>query len=115
PNGIDHVLVLWATLALGAIAVGLNGWWTPAELRYGLDLTEPRVAFGAGRPLERLREASGTAISLDTLRAEAETLAEPPVRLPDVEIGEDDPAAIMFTSGTTGRPKGATLSHRNIV
>jgi acyl-CoA synthetase (AMP-forming)/AMP-acid ligase II len=118
-NSLEYVLAFWATVALGAITVGLNGWWSPAELDHGIGLTEPLVVFGAGRPLERLRRAS-TADTVRTadlaeLGARAEALAEPPADWPRVAIDEDDPAAIMFTSGTTGRPKGATLSHRNFV
>ncbi|GGV35871.1 fatty acid--CoA ligase [Actinomadura cremea] len=120
PNGPEHLLALWGTLALGAIAVGLNGWWTAAELDHGIALTEPRAIFGAGRPLARLHEtraagAGASVLSLDELHAAATALPDPPDALPAVEIAEDDPAAIMFTSGTTGRPKGATLSHRNFV
>ncbi|MDN3357552.1 class I adenylate-forming enzyme family protein [Actinomadura sp. DC4] len=113
PNGVDYVLTFWATLALGAVMVGLNGWWAPAELEYGIALTEPRVVFGAGRPLERLRETSATVTDFGDLSAAAARTS--PAELPDVAIDEDDPAAIMFTSGTTGRPKGATLTHRNFV
>ncbi|QFG20118.1 class I adenylate-forming enzyme family protein [Actinomadura sp. WMMB 499] len=118
PNGLEHVLALWGTLSLGAIAVGLNGWWTAAELDHGIALTEPRAIFGAGRPLASLREtrtAGASVLSLDELHAAATAPPRPPDVLPAVEIAEDDPAAIMFTSGTTGRPKGATLSHRNFV
>ena len=118
-NSLEYALALWATLALGAIVVGLNGWWSPAELDYGIELTEPRVVFGAGRPLERLRQtrAAGTFRTEDLARlaAQAEALAEAPPDWPQVAIAEDDPAVIMFTSGTTGRPKGATLTHRNFV
>jgi acyl-CoA synthetase (AMP-forming)/AMP-acid ligase II len=120
PNGLEHVAAFWATLSLGAVLVGLNGWWTPGELDHGIGLTGPVVALGAGRPLERLAAtraaAEGTpVVPLEDLHAAATALPVPPSGLPEVEIAEDDPAAIMFTSGTTGRPKGATLSHRNFV
>ncbi|SEF57566.1 Acyl-CoA synthetase (AMP-forming)/AMP-acid ligase II [Thermomonospora echinospora] len=116
-NGLEHVLTIWATVSLGAVVVGLNGWWTPDELDHGIALTDPAVVLGAGKPLTRLRQtrAASSAVSLEELYEAATSLADPPATLPDVEIDEDDPAAIMFTSGTTGRPKGATLSHRNFV
>ncbi|MEO5875707.1 MAG: class I adenylate-forming enzyme family protein [Streptosporangiaceae bacterium] len=121
PNGVEHVLVFWATLALGAIMVGLNGWWAAPEFDHGLDLTEPVVVFGEGRPLERLKATSAVAAgkvavgTLSELHQAALGLHDPPAGFPAVRLTEDDPAAIMFTSGTTGRPKGATLSHRNFV
>ncbi len=121
PNTREHILAYWATLTLGAIVVGLNGWWTPAEMDHGLALTEPALLLGSGAPLERAAgtpwlKASGTpALPLEDLHALALALEEPPDRLPAVAVAEDDPAVIMFTSGTTGRPKGATISHRNFV
>jgi acyl-CoA synthetase (AMP-forming)/AMP-acid ligase II len=120
PNGLEHILLWWGALSLGAIMVGLNGWWTPRELDHGIGLTGPSVLFGSGKPLVRLAEtrAAGEGVpvvSLDELHAAAASLPGPPGALPGTGIREDDPAAIMFTSGTTGRPKGAALSHRNFV
>ncbi|SEG93502.1 Acyl-CoA synthetase (AMP-forming)/AMP-acid ligase II [Thermomonospora echinospora] len=121
PNAREYVLAYWATLSLGAILVGLNGWWTAAEMDYGVELTEPVVVLGSGTPLERVSGApwvrrTGTpVVALKELHRAALSLEQPPTALPRVELHEDDPAAIMFTSGTTGRPKGATISHRNFV
>jgi acyl-CoA synthetase (AMP-forming)/AMP-acid ligase II len=121
PNTLEYILTYWATVSLGAILVGLNGWWTAAEMEYGLRLTEPAVAFGSGPPYDRLastapvRSGAVRSVPLDVLHAEAVKLADAPGELPSAGIDEDDPAAILFTSGTTGRPKGATISHRNIV
>jgi acyl-CoA synthetase (AMP-forming)/AMP-acid ligase II len=121
PNSPEYVLAIWATVGLGAVVVGLNGWWTPAELDHGIALTEPKVVLGAGRPLERLAATQARArraialSSLGELDQEAAQLTGPLAELPRADIAEDDPAAIMFTSGTTGRAKGATLSHRNFV
>ncbi|RAY16573.1 long-chain fatty acid--CoA ligase [Actinomadura craniellae] len=121
PNSPEYLLAFWATTALGAILTGLNGWWTPAELDHGIELTGPVVVFGAGRPLQRLHECGAAATiriadlaDLADLAGAAERL-DSPADWPAAVIEEDDPAAIMFTSGTTGRPKGAVLSHRNMV
>jgi len=119
PNSPEHVLALWATVVLGAVTVGLNGWWQPAELDHGIALTEPTVVFGAGRPLERLAATQAHArggIAFSSLaELDRAALQRTAAELPQASIAEDDPAAILFTSGTTGRPKGATLSHRNFV
>ena len=106
-NSLEYALAQLAVVSLGAIIVGLNGWWTGPELAYGMELTTPTVLFGDEARLERLAEVGieGTPmLSVDGKAA-----------LPDVDIDEDDPFMILFTSGTTGRPKGATLTHRNMV
>ena len=106
-NSLAYALTEWAVVSLGAIIVGLNGWWTGPELEYGVELTTPKVIFGDDPRLARLDEV-GVAGGVPF-----ETRTEGP--LPDAPIDEDDPFIIMFTSGTTGRPKGATLTHRNLI
>ena len=95
-NSIEWVVTFWATVSLGAIAVGLNAWWSAEELAYGVEDCEPTVV-------------------VDDMSVVTPLLIGAPVPLPDVAIDEDDPAVIIYTSGTTGRPKGATHSHRNVV
>jgi acyl-CoA synthetase (AMP-forming)/AMP-acid ligase II len=109
----------WSTVVLGAVVSGFNGWWTPTELQHGVELTKPKVILGDERRLELLREAGIPAdVPLVDL-GELEDLIGPPrdddPALPDTPIDEDDPVLILFTSGTTGRAKGATLSHRILV
>jgi acyl-CoA synthetase (AMP-forming)/AMP-acid ligase II len=112
-NGYEYLVTFWATVSLGAVLVALNGWWTEPEMRYGIGLTGPEVLFGDERRLDRL----GVVADLPTVRFEdsfKELIAhDPNAALPDTPIAEDDPFVVLFTSGTTGRPKGATLSHRN--
>ncbi|MFC5745682.1 class I adenylate-forming enzyme family protein [Actinomadura rugatobispora] len=121
PNGKEYLLAIWATLSLGGIVAGLNGWWTPAELEHGIELTEPSLVLGSARPLERLAQTKAAEegrlvpVALQDLHRAAAAVHDPAGRLPETDIHEDDPAAILFTSGTTSRPKGATLSHRNFV
>jgi acyl-CoA synthetase (AMP-forming)/AMP-acid ligase II len=106
-NSLDYALAQLAVVSLGAIIVGLNGWWTGSELGYGVELTKPTVLFGDEARLARLAEVGidGTPMLHVDGRGP----------LPEVLIEEDDHFMILFTSGTTGRPKGATLTHRNLV
>jgi acyl-CoA synthetase (AMP-forming)/AMP-acid ligase II len=122
-NSAEYAVGLWAAIALGAITVGLNGWWTGPELAHGLRLTRPVAVFGDTRRLARLDGVTEAAdqpvvdfadlfaalpapLEVDGPAAAAALLGLCP------DLAEDDPATILFTSGTTGRPKGATLPHR---
>jgi acyl-CoA synthetase (AMP-forming)/AMP-acid ligase II len=116
-NTVEYALTEWACLVTGAIVTGLNGWWTGPELAYGVELTKPKVLFGDEPRLARLAE-SGARIDAPIVRWDdlaALVTRRGDAALPDTPIDEDDPCIILFTSGTTGRPKGATLSHRNII
>jgi acyl-CoA synthetase (AMP-forming)/AMP-acid ligase II len=114
-NSPAYAITMWATVSIGAVVSGLNGWWAGAELAYGVELTEPKLLVGDQARLERVPDGAVPphvpVLTLDDLLAEAVDGAS----LPHRAVAEDDPAVILFTSGTTGRPKGATLSHRNLV
>ncbi|MFF0458196.1 class I adenylate-forming enzyme family protein [Nocardia africana] len=115
-NTVEWVITFWATQSLGAIAVGLNGWWVPREIEYGLALTEPAVVVVDAKRAKLLAEieTSAAVVTMDEdlpRLIAAHAGAEPTV--PDV--AEDDPAVILFTSGTSGKPKAALHSQRNLL
>ena len=114
-NGPEWIVTWWATVSLGAVAVGLNGWWAGPEIAYGVADCEPRVLIGDRRRLERIRPGD-VSVPVVEIESEFESLEAyaPGAALPDGPIGEDDPATILYTSGTTGRPKGAVNTHRNV-
>jgi acyl-CoA synthetase (AMP-forming)/AMP-acid ligase II len=115
-NCPEWIVTWWATVSLGAIAVGLNGWWVRDEILYGLGDCEPKVLVADTKRLDRIRgDRIAPAVveierDYDALWQHAHGAA-----LSDQPIAEDDPACILYTSGTTGRPKGAVHTHRNIV
>jgi acyl-CoA synthetase (AMP-forming)/AMP-acid ligase II len=114
-NSPEWIQSFWATVSQGAIAVAMNGWWTADEVQYGLDLTTPKVLIADRRRLERVDGDIDIPVIVmeDDL---AGLLADHAgAAMSDTPIDEDDPAAILFTSGTTGRPKGAITTHRNFL
>ena len=115
-NCPEWVITWWATVSLGAVAVGLNGWWVRDEIVYGLEDSGAKVLVGDQKRLARLK-AGDTAIPVVVIEDDFEALTryDQGVGLPEDPIDEDDPACILYTSGTTGRPKGAVNTHRNIV
>ena len=128
-NYPEWVLSFWAVASLGAVAVPLNAWWTGPELAYGLTDSGARVLLADGERLERVGPLlAGTAVETvigaragdlpPGALAFADVIAagggESDPTLPAVDIAPDDDATIMYTSGTTGRPKGAVGTGRNI-
>ncbi len=110
------MIAFWATQVLGAISVGLNGWWVPREVEYGLTHSHPTVVIADAKRAETLA-AVGTDLPVLTMEADLPAIfakyAGSP--MPHTDVDEDDPAAILYTSGTSGRPKGALHSQRNIL
>ncbi len=104
-------LAFWAATSIGAVVVPLNAWWTGPELAYGLADSGARVLVADEERVERLQpHLAGTPV--EHLLTSVEGF--PAATLPEVDLGPDDDATIMYTSGTTGRPKGAVGTHRNI-
>ncbi|MEV0594797.1 class I adenylate-forming enzyme family protein [Nonomuraea cavernae] len=120
-NYPEWVISFSAVLAAGGIAVPLNAWWTEPELAYGVSDSGAKVLIADG---ERAARLAATGVPLIVARGEApegarafedvlgEVAAE--VALPEVDLSPKDPATIFYTSGTTGQPKGALGSHRNL-
>jgi long-chain acyl-CoA synthetase len=131
-NYPEWAISYWAVISIGAAAVGVNAWWTSSELEYGLSDSRPKVVIADDERLERILPV------LDSLRDEGPMhvisvrsdrelpadakrwddvvdAANAPDALPDADIDPDDDMCIFYTSGTTGFPKGAQLTHRGSV
>ena len=114
-NCAEWAVSFWATVSLGGIVSAMNGWWTAHEFAHAMDLCEPRLLIGDAKRLERVRSVkTGTPIVAIEADFPSMTSARSRAELPEVPISEDDPALILFTSGTTGRSKGAVNSHRSL-
>ena len=125
-NYPEWVLSHWAAISVGAAVVGMNSWWTRPEIEFALGDCEPVALIVDGERLERLGPARDDVPLIVTrhrgeLPATAwrwDAVADPaaaPDALPDADIDPDDDALIFYTSGTTGTPKGAQLTHRAVV
>jgi len=123
-NYPEWMLIYWACACTGVAAVGMNAWWTAAEMAYGMKDAEPKVLFADAERIARLGEQPGMLgdALLVAVRAEAPAGAASWAdviahggALPDVAIAPDDDLCIFYTSGTTGYPKGAQLTHRSCV
>ena len=123
-NYPEWMLIYWACVCMGVAAVGMNAWWVPEEMEFGLRDAAPKVLFADAERMARVAERPSMidGITVVTVRAPAfdgavawETVIATPGDLPHADIDPDDDASIFYTSGTTGFPKGAQLTHRGCV
>jgi long-chain acyl-CoA synthetase len=125
-NYPEWVIAYWATQCIGAVLVSLNAWWVTDELKYALTDSGARAVVVDGERQDRLSndvlQELGIHIAVVTrgevregwsLWEEVTGNEQPVIR--DVSIDTDDIATILYTSGTTGFPKGAAGTHRNYI
>ena len=132
----EWAMSFWAAAVSGAVVVPLNAWWTGPELEYGLADSQTAVAFmDAGRferlspRLANLPDLRGVVVTTEDrspftppastpvpVVSFAEMVGEPgpDSALPERSLEPEDDATIFYTSGTTGRPKGAVGTQRNM-
>ena len=124
-NYPEWMMAHWAINSIGAAVVGMNAWWVADELDYALNDSKPKVLIADDRRLEAfaqlqekypditvvsVRETNSPVDAIDFHSAKIDG-----AQLPELEIDPDSVACIFYTSGTTGRPKGAQLTNRGCV
>ena len=126
-NNPQWMMAFIAALSVGAVAVPMNAWWTTEELDYGLRDSGARVVIADRERIERLAPLQEPlalkliaiddcgGLEVPTQSFTEVTAAHSGAAMPDVDVGADDYATIMYTSGSTGHPKGALSSHRGIL
>ncbi len=134
-NYPEWIAAFGAIVSVGAIAVPMNAWWQTDELEFAVGDSTPKVILADAGRLQRLAAATPGSITsrIVTVRGEIDThgsggidagnldvvaledLLMDGATMPDVDIEPDDDATILYTSGTTGNPKGAVSTHRAIV
>jgi long-chain acyl-CoA synthetase len=131
----EWVVAFYAAASLGAIVTPLNAWWTGPELEYGLTDSGTKVAILDAERYHRMLEHFPNCPELvrvyvsreheeiahpwvskleDVIGGANDWAGLPDAALSDVAIDADDDATIFYTSGTTGRPKGALATQRGV-
>ncbi len=124
-NYPEWLLIYWACVSTGIAVVGMNAWWTAEEMEYALKDSEPKILFADAERLERALAIEGVADRMQIVGVRSPDAPTPVLPwadvlahggdMPEVTVDPDSDACIFYTSGTTGFPKGAQLTHRGCV
>ena len=127
-NYPEWIAAFVAITSVGAVVVPMNAWWVTDELVFALEDSGSKVVIADAERLQRMQDAAPGAIDAKVIVARAtgelpdgvlnldEAVAQlDDATMPDADIDPDDDMTILYTSGTTGRPKGAVSTHRAVL
>lgn len=129
----EFPVVFFAAVSLGAIIVPLNAWWTGQELAFGLENSGARCLVCDSTSWARIEPDIGSITNIEAVYVSRGGVSDPSIarpleallgnpndyealpdlKLSDLQLPADTEATIFYTSGTTGKPKGAVGTHRN--
>jgi long-chain acyl-CoA synthetase len=121
-NRVEHLEIIFATAKIGALAIPLDVKWKALELSAVLEALEPRflvlqedcvAEFEKAKALKNLSSIKTISLSADL--SYTRLLNGQSAEEPEVHVDEDDPFAVLLTSGTTGFPKGCLTTQRTFV
>ena len=119
PKSIIAVVAHFAIQAIGAMAVPLNPGFKKNEMAYLLGDADANLIIVEPEKKALIRDIDPDAQLLEIATAQPyqdiEFFRSAPETVPAIDITPDDPGLVIYTSGTTGNPKGAVLTHRNLV
>lgn len=125
-NSVDYLVLVFAASSIGVVTVALNGWWVENELEYALKDSGSRMLVVDERLFGRVAGLVGRIGSLENVFCRcagtpptgtlaARDLIAASDEVPNDPVDEDDGFVILYTSGTTGRPKGCITTHRGTI
>jgi long-chain acyl-CoA synthetase len=117
-----------AIASIGAVAIAVNSLWTADEMAHGLNLSKPKVLIADQERIDRVTSLASLPegmriIGVRTTKplplnatAWGDIAAKPEqTAMPAIDVAPDDDLQMLFTSGSTGNPKGAVSTHRNVI
>jgi acyl-CoA synthetase (AMP-forming)/AMP-acid ligase II len=124
-NSPDWLITLFGATAIGAIGVGMNGWWAPEEIEYGLNDSGSRFLVVDERLWPRVEGLRGRVSSLEKIVYVGKNPPRGTIPIAEIQhekadaptepIDQDQPWVLLYTSGTTGRSKGCITTHRGTI